>query len=94
MKKIIGKAVGSFHQIKLMSMMISEAKVIMKKYTQLEIKEFLLTEEGSQKLAEEIYPHLSIQIQNSMPLDRFTRVLVATRKDFINKKKNQKILKK
>jgi hypothetical protein len=77
-----------------MSMMVFEAKAIMKSYDKNQIEEFLSTEEGSNKLAEEIYPKLSDQIRASLKLDRFTDVLVATRKGFIKNKKNKKILKK
>jgi hypothetical protein len=94
MKKIIGKAVGSFHQVKLMSLMVFEAKAIMKTYNKDRIEEFLTTEEGSRTLASEIYPKLSDKIRFSLTLDRFSEVLVATRKGFVNKKKNKKILQK
>jgi hypothetical protein len=94
MKKIIGKAVGSFHQARLMSMMVFEAKAIMSTYHKDRIEEFLATEEGSRTLAGEIYPKLSDQIKASLKLERFTEILVTTRKGFFNKKKNKKILQK
>ncbi|MFK4132071.1 hypothetical protein ACI2KR_07210 [Pseudomonas luteola] len=92
MVKFVGKAVGAFQQAKLMSVMVAESNTIMKTYPKDKVELALKSDDGITKLAEEIYPKLSESIRASVPKDRFIQVLVATRKGFLKKKKNKKIL--
>lgn len=92
MGRITNIVSGAYQQARIKSMMVAEANKAMKSYPKDHLKEALSSDEGIKNLASEIYLKLSEVVRNSISLEKFESVIVATRQGFMKNKKNKKIL--
>lgn len=94
MSKMLTNIAGKYQQVKIMSIMVAEAHKIMKSYPESKIEAALSSPESMSVMAIEIYPKMSDSVRSAIPEDRFVDVIVATRKGYMKKKKNKKLLAK
>ncbi|MDU8351269.1 hypothetical protein RYA05_05070 [Pseudomonas syringae pv. actinidiae] len=92
MSKMLTNIAGKYQQVKIMSIMVAEAHKIMKAYPEDKIEAALSSPESMSILATEIYPQMSESVKKAIPEHRFVDVIVATRKGYMKKKKNKKLL--
>lgn len=92
MSSMLTNVAGKYQQIKIMSIMVSESRRIMKEYPEDRIEAALSSQEEMGVLAVEIYPKLSDTVKSAITEKRFVDVIVATRKGHMKKKKNKKTL--